>query len=386
MTTLTTNIENDSSDGYDDTVPALVIDPNVSIVSDQIGVLTGVDAGGGAIEFDATAEIFNYGQIISFAGQGSYDAGVYVANGASLFNERSGSIEGYYGVYSPNDNGSVRNDGYIDGLEDGVRLAGGDASLINTGTITGTEYAVYDAFGGGLITNSGTIDGVLYAARADDVDNAGLWKGQSAVTVFDLVASGDVIANSHAGTIDGGIKLAAGADTITNAGSIDGAIAFTGAGITNSLTNSGEIAGNIKFSSAHSTLTNAGSVTGDVTMVGTDTLINTGVIHGDVTLGVSDIVELSVGEVTGAITGKTNDLFAFSGNFGNETIDKFIGGTGPTHDTIRFATNDFGSFATVKNHMSQVGADVVIRLDGTDSITLDRIKLSSLVAADFKFV
>src|ERR1700722_3101588 len=176
MTTLTTNIENDSSDGYDDTVPALVIDPNVSIVSDQIGVLTGVDAGGGAIEFDATAEIFNYGQIISFAGQGSYDAGVYVANGASLFNERSGSIEGYYGVYSPNDNGSVRNDGYIDGLEDGVRLAGGDASLINTGTITGTEYAVYDAFGGGLITNSGTIDGVLYAARADDVDNAGLWK------------------------------------------------------------------------------------------------------------------------------------------------------------------------------------------------------------------
>jgi hypothetical protein len=36
--------------------------------------------------------------------------------------------------------------------------------------------------------------------------------------------------------------------------------------------------------------------------------------------------------------------------------------------------------------MSQVGADVLIKLDPTDSITLNNVTLSSLVSADFKFV
>ncbi len=35
--------------------------------------------------------------------------------------------------------------------------------------------------------------------------------------------------------------------------------------------------------------------------------------------------------------------------------------------------------------MSQVGSDVVIRLDATDSITLKNVAVSSLVPADFKF-
>ena len=35
--------------------------------------------------------------------------------------------------------------------------------------------------------------------------------------------------------------------------------------------------------------------------------------------------------------------------------------------------------------MSQVGSDVMIRLGATDSITLNEVRLSSLVSADFKF-
>ena len=63
-----------------------------------------------------------------------------------------------------------------------------------------------------------------------------------------------------------------------------------------------------------------------------------------------------------------------------------IAGSGSTHDTIQFAANDFGSFAAVQSAMSQVGSDVLIRLDATDSIVLNGVILSNLVAADFKFV
>jgi Ca2+-binding RTX toxin-like protein len=216
MTTIATNIENDSSDGYDDTVPALVINPNVSIVSGQIGVLTGVDAGGGVISFDETAvEIFNFGQIISFAGQGSYDTGVYIANGASLFNEHSGSIEGYYGLYTPYDNGSIRNDGYIDGLEDGVRLAGGDASLINTGRITGAEYAVYDSptLGAATITNAGTMTGGVEAffSAGDENEsfhNTGVLNGGV------QLGDGTNLFDGRGGTVNGTITGGSAADTI----------------------------------------------------------------------------------------------------------------------------------------------------------------------------
>jgi hypothetical protein len=52
----------------------------------------------------------------------------------------------------------------------------------------------------------------------------------------------------------------------------------------------------------------------------------------------------------------------------------------------RHTANDFGIFTAVQSAMSQVGADTVIRLDATDSITLVGVTKSSLVSADFKFV
>jgi hypothetical protein len=357
MTIISADIEAPSGDGFDFSAnnQILIVKANVILASDQAD---GVFAFG-----FSQNDIYNQGMILS----SDSSAGVSFDDANGFVDDEAGGV-----------------------MSGGTGLLVGDSpvNVVNDGQINGENYGVTDGFVGLTLTNSGTIEGGVNGVSDTEVNekihNSGKIIGNTAAAL--ALGSHSVVTNSRDGAIDGGITLAAGSDTITNAGGIDGAVAFTGAGITNSVTNSGEITGNIKFSSAHSTLTNSGSMTGDVTMVGTDTLINTGVIHGDVTLGVSDIIELSVGQVTGAIAGKTNDLFAFSGNFGNETIDKFIGGTGPTHDTIRFAANDFGSFATVKNHMSQVGADVVIRLDGTDSITLDRIKLSSLVAADFKFV
>jgi hypothetical protein len=56
-----------------------------------------------------------------------------------------------------------------------------------------------------------------------------------------------------------------------------------------------------------------------------------------VRLGAQDT--FTVGDVTGAVTASTKDVLAFSGNFGNVTIDKFVAG-GTTHDVISFASND----------------------------------------------
>ena len=104
-----------------------------------------------------------------------------------------------------------------------------------------------------------------------------------------------------------------------------------------------------------------------------------------VSISASDTL-VATGDVKGGISASTNDFFDFGGNFGNVTISNFAAGSGSTHDTIRFATNDFGTFSQVQAASSQQGSDVVIRLDGTDTITLAGVTLSSLVSADFKFV
>ncbi len=282
--------------------------------------------------------------------------------------------------------------------------AGTTSTIDNHGTITGSGYVIQSGSDILDISNSGSVHGGLYSLSGVVVHNSGLWEGQagSAVTVFDLAAGGDVVTNSRAGEIDGGITLAAGGDTITNGGDIDGAVTVTGTSGTNALTNSGTITGNVALSGAHSTLTNSGSITGNVklgateTMVNhgqiygdltagsTNTLTNTGVVDGDVKLGAHDTFR--VGDVTGAVTATTNDLFEFSGNFGNATIGGFVAGSGATNDIIQFATNDFSTFAKVKAASTQQGADVVIRLDASDSITLTGVTLTSLVAANFTFV
>jgi hypothetical protein len=84
----------------------------------------------------------------------------------------------------------------------------------------------------------------------------------------------------------------------------------------------------------------------------------------------------------GVIDASSSDLFEFGGNFGQVTIDDFVGG----HNAIQFAANDFSTFSEVQAASTQKGSDVVIRLDATDSVTLNNTTLSSLTSADFTFV
>jgi hypothetical protein len=398
MTVQTTNIDNTSGDAVDLTSGDEVFYTIANGVVLESQFANGVVADGTQNFF-----IYNNGSIVA------NDIGLELEAGNDHFyNERGGSVFGFHavnmtttgetfvnygdvsgdiiGVFDTAGGNVISNYGTIEGPDESLDVAGGD-TVTNSGVMDGA--IAFTGTGTGAptsLTNSGTITGALNSPVSLAIDNTGLWNGQAGSTgpLFDLTASGDVIANSHAGTIDGAITLVSGGDTLRNAGSIEGAIVFSGRGVTNTLTNSGEITGNITVDGRKSTIINSGQITGNVALRASNTLTNTGVIHGAVTLGASDTI--TPGDITGAITASTSDLFAFSGSFGHETINSFIAGTGSTHDTIQFAANDFSTFAQVQAASTQRGSDVVIKLDGTDSISLDHVTLSSLVAADFKFV
>jgi Ca2+-binding RTX toxin-like protein len=84
--------------------------------------------------------------------------------------------------------------------------------------------------------------------------------------------------------------------------------------------------------------------------------------------------------------GNGNDIL--TGNAGNDTltggkgIDTFVFGAAFGHDRITV----FADFASVLANAAQVGKAVVITLDADNSLTLDKVTLSSLAANDFLFV
>jgi hypothetical protein len=77
------------------------------------------------------------------------------------------------------------------------------------------------------------------------------------------------------------------------------------------------------------------------------------------------------------------DTFVFAANFGKDIIKDFAA-DGRGHDTLQFSKSVFSDFASVLNHASQVGQDVVIST-GDDSLTLKNTKLSALQSHDFHF-
>jgi Ca2+-binding RTX toxin-like protein len=78
------------------------------------------------------------------------------------------------------------------------------------------------------------------------------------------------------------------------------------------------------------------------------------------------------------------DTFVFAPNFGKDVINDFSAGS-QGHDVIQFSMSVFDSFASVLAHATQVGQDVVIAADATDSLTLKNVKLAALDKTDFHF-
>jgi hypothetical protein len=77
------------------------------------------------------------------------------------------------------------------------------------------------------------------------------------------------------------------------------------------------------------------------------------------------------------------DTFVFAANFGSDAIKDFDA-IGRIHDVVQFSKSVFDNFASVLDHASQVGRDVVITA-GTDTLTLKNTKVNALDSHDFHF-
>jgi hypothetical protein len=343
----------------------IVFEGNVSspsVTNYTLGNAGDITAGFG---FPETAVAFEYGgnDLVSNSGTISSTFAIsFYGNVETETVENSGTIEGGTGGSSSAINSvyssagiAITNSGLI---TDGAQNATGNAyaliyfyddtgttsTIDNEGTITGAGYVIQSVSDNLDISNSGTIHGGLYATSTVDVENSGVWQE----------ATGDT---------SGVFSLSGSDDTITNTGTITGDIDLTG---------------------SRDTLTNGGRIHGTVTMGARGTLTNTGTIHGNVVLGPDDVFDSSKGEITGTMKAGNSDTFDFSGSFGHNTILDFVA-TGTHHDTMNFLSDDFGSYAAVESHMAQVGSDVVITLDATDTIVLVSQTLSNVTASDFTF-
>ncbi|MCS3897836.1 hypothetical protein M2171_006969 [Bradyrhizobium japonicum USDA 38] len=313
-------------------------------------------------------------------------------------------------------------------------LKDGDHSLTATGTDSSGKTSVASA----------SLD-VKIDTHAPDAPTMGLYsKGGAAVggttTFDDLIVKGTAEANSKVAIFDGGKQI--GTATAGSNGSWsydtghldDGSHSFTTKAI--------DVAGNTSGSSAvkgvtvdgHSSpidITGFGYYSTNAFIKGTadaysqvkildgNKIIGTVKADGDgdwvyKATGLSDQVHTfkaqeisSSGQVTGTssgsailgsskgntLTGTTGDdifvgnghpdTFVFDANFGKDFIKDFDS-YGRSHDTIQFSKSAFSDFASVLNHASQVGQDVVIA-NGDDSLTLKNVKLGSLQSHDFHF-
>lgn len=80
--------------------------------------------------------------------------------------------------------------------------------------------------------------------------------------------------------------------------------------------------------------------------------------------------------------GAGNDTFAFGAAFGSETVNGFAAAS----DVLQFSTTAFADWAHLLGASAQVGSDVVITLDATDTITLKNVTLASLSSTNARFV
>jgi Ca2+-binding RTX toxin-like protein len=124
-----------------------------------------------------------------------------------------------------------------------------------------------------------------------------------------------------------------------------------------------------------------------VSVVQTDKAGNAGAPSGQAIIGTAGANTLTGSGGTNLLIGGAGaDTFVFAAGFGNEIIADFaVAGT--AHDFINFQGNAvLNSFANVLANATQVGTATVIAGGAGDTLTLNNVTRTALVAADFRFV
>jgi hypothetical protein len=153
--------------------------------------------------------------------------------------------------------------------------------------------------------------------------------------------------------------------------------------------------GTVYLTSAQATVTGGG----DAIVFGSGSgnaasLFSTGG-NGDTVIGSNGTVNLTSAQAT--VTGSTDtldlsgtstvtanggsDAFVFGAAIGTEVINGFA-----STDSIQFSKSDFASWSALQSHISQSGANTVITLDASDTVTLTGVTATSLTSSEFKFV
>ena len=264
------------------------------------------------------------------------------AKGDGLTNDRTLTLDGKAGA------------GDVITLYDGTRAVG---------TATANSAGVFH------VTSSSLSDGVhTLTAVATDGNGYKVASDPFQVTIDTTgpaTAVGKLSASGLSGTGEAGSKLtvydngrAVGATTVGDDGhwSLARAIADT---------------------STHSYTVSATDAAGNTTT--TDAMLikaGTGTLYG--TSG-DDILQLGAGQTANG--GWGHDLFVYDADSGKTTIGDFTRGV----DDIHIDSSLASSFAELKSHAVQKGADVVITLDAQHVLTLKSVSLYSLGAGDFVF-
>jgi hypothetical protein len=130
----------------------------------------------------------------------------------------------------------------------------------------------------------------------------------------------------------------------------------------------------------------------DANGVRTETIVNTsdggGTSRTQTIAGDANANTLAGGAGNDILTGGAGvDTFVYTPAFGFDAITDFTARAGATHDTLQLALgSQFSSLAQVIAASTQVGANTVITIDATDTITLNNVNKTALVASNFVFM
>jgi len=341
-------------------------------------------------------------------GVGNSDAagdGLYAANPGQVATLTGNSLNDTFVVYNSSDVVVPKADSH-----DVVYSA---ASYILP---TGVDVLVMEA-GTQAIGNSDAAGDALYAANPGQVATL---IGNSASDTFVVYNSSDVVvpkAGSHDlvysavnYTLPTGVDsliLEAGTQAVGNSDAAGDTLYAANQGIAQTLTGNSHNDTFVVYNSADTVVGETGS-TDTVYTAANYTLptnVDTLFLEGNTSLGTgnSDAVDTLYGNfgvasslvagsgadmlwVTGVagttLTGGTgHDTFAFPNAMGHDEVTNF----GTAKDTLNFNASLFANFSAAMASASQVGANTVFTIDGSDSATLDNVNKNNLTAGNFHF-
>ena len=271
--------------------------------------------------------------------------GVKFTKGGTINNTATGSITGFYGVFTAGSSSTVSNSGSITGTIRGVEMqAGGSFTQTATGTISTANGGVNIIGGPGSVINSGTITSTSF----NGVQMTG----------------GGTVENTVTGKITGSVVVTGAAGSITNAGTITGNAGADALVVKQgTITNTGAIIGNSQSSNAVSIAqTNGGVVTNSGSI--------TNIAGKSFATGVSVTNGTFNNQAGGTVSSFYNAVY-LPGSLGVSVLNN-AGKLESTASTVGSGAVEISSGGTVTNESTGViiGAQQGILVNGTKDITI----------------